>query len=240
MVIMMRFLTCGAVVSLSILAAQSAAAQDPTSQDYLQLFNKQVEAKALPLTRSLTGQGNRSLSMITVDNVVAEPVQVDTDIAGGLQQLGTTDSATLTGTSDPVTTVAEATPLTQTATAPSEPLVYAQLATDLQVNLQIKFDFDSAALATDQKSKLNTLCDAMKQSDIKLFRIIGHTDTSGADDYNEKLSVLRAKEVARHLVQDCKIDAARLETVGLGERFPVNANDTKADENRRVEFQALS
>jgi outer membrane protein OmpA-like peptidoglycan-associated protein len=80
----------------------------------------------------------------------------------------------------------------------------------------------------------------MKASDIKHFRIIGHTDASGSDKYNERLSILRAKEVARHLVQECGVDATRLQTVGMGERFPLNSKDTRAEENRRVEFQALS
>ncbi len=237
MVIMMRKFTCAVAFAGSILTGQHALAEDLTSQDLQLLFKRQVEAKELPLTRSLTGQSNRSLSMITVDNVVAEPVVVGTEISGGLQPLSTQTDTTVPNTD---TTIAASDSTQPLVAARTEPLVYAQLVPELQVNLQIKFDFDSAALASDQKAKLDTLCDAMKSSDIGLFRIIGHTDTSGADDYNERLSVLRAKEVARHLVQDCGIAAARLETVGLGERFPVNTADTKADENRRVEFQALS
>ena len=35
---------------------------------------------------------------------------------------------------------------------------------------------------------LDRLCRVMKRTDIALFRIIGHTDAVGADDYNRKLS----------------------------------------------------
>jgi outer membrane protein OmpA-like peptidoglycan-associated protein len=75
---------------------------------------------------------------------------------------------------------------------------------------------------------------------VRAFRIIGHTDSSGSDVYNQKLSQLRAEEVGRHLINTCGIDAARLEMIGYGEEFLDNKNDPRAPENRRVEFQALS
>jgi OmpA-OmpF porin, OOP family len=108
-----------------------------------------------------------------------------------------------------------------------------------QVNVQISFDFDSAALRDDQKPKLDTLCTVMKSVDVSVFQIIGHTDSSGSASYNENLSLLRAKEVKRHLVSSCGIAADRLDAIGLGESAPFNADDTRSDENRRVEFQAL-
>lgn len=120
------------------------------------------------------------------------------------------------------------------------PVAYSEIEKDAQINLRITFDFDSAVLRPEEKPKLNTLCTAMKAVDVELFRIVGHTDAAGTDAYNEKLSLLRAQEVRRFLVDDCGIDAARLEAVGMGKRFLFNAEDPKADENRRVEFQALS
>lgn len=108
-----------------------------------------------------------------------------------------------------------------------------------QVNIQISFDFDSAALREDQKPKLAALCQAMQSVDVAVFQIIGHTDSSGKATYNERLSLLRAQEVKHHLVASCGIDAARLQAVGLGESAPFDANDPRADINRRVEFQAL-
>ena len=106
--------------------------------------------------------------------------------------------------------------------------------------MMIEFAFDSAALDEAQKPKLAKLCNVMKASDIQLFRIIGHTDASGTDDYNERLSRLRAEEVQRFFVKDCGIDAGRLEAVGVGERFLLEGTDPDSDQNRRVEFQALS
>ena len=109
-----------------------------------------------------------------------------------------------------------------------------------QVNISIEFDFDSASLRPDQRPKLANLCSAMQSADVELFRVVGHTDAAGTDDYNERLSRLRAEEVVRYLVSDCGISADRLEAVGMGERNLYDAENPRADVNRRVEFQALS
>jgi len=126
-----------------------------------------------------------------------------------------------------------------TAVVPTTPASYAAVDKSDQVNIQISFDFDSAALREDQKPKLATLCQVMQSVDVAVFQIIGHTDSSGSSDYNERLSKLRAEEVKRHLVGECGIAENRLEAVGLGESAPYDPNDPRSDVNRRVEFQAL-
>ncbi|MEM9583085.1 MAG: OmpA family protein [Pseudomonadota bacterium] len=117
---------------------------------------------------------------------------------------------------------------------------YVELAPDEQVSVQISFDFDSSALRPDQKPKLATLCQVIQTVDVEVFRIVGHTDSSGSASYNERLSLLRAQEVKRHLEGDCGIAPNRLEAVGVGEAFPLDKQDPRGDVNRRVEFQALS
>lgn len=108
-----------------------------------------------------------------------------------------------------------------------------------QVNINIAFDFDSAALRDDQKPKLATLCNVMSKIDVEVFRILGHTDSAGSEEYNQRLSKLRAEEVKRFLVSDCGISPTRLEAVGVGESAPILPDNPRADENRRVEFQVL-
>ena len=108
-----------------------------------------------------------------------------------------------------------------------------------QVRVNIVFDYDSAALREDQKPKLAGLCTALKAANVQKIRILGHTDASGSADYNERLSKLRAEEVKRHLAGDCGFPEDRMETQGLGERFPYDASNPRGDVNRRVEFQAL-
>jgi len=110
---------------------------------------------------------------------------------------------------------------------------------DEQVNINISFDFDSAALRADQKPKLTALCGAMQAVSDEKFQILGHTDASGSEEYNQRLSKLRAEEVKRFLVTDCGIAPDRLEATGVGEAVPLDPNDPRADVNRRVEFQVL-
>lgn len=128
-----------------------------------------------------------------------------------------------------------------TATVASETVVkFDQIPKEEQVNINIAFDFDSAALRSDQAPRLTALCHAMQAADVQTFRILGHTDSSGPAGYNKRLSLLRAEEVKRYLVSNCAIAPERLIAVGVGEDFPYDPADPAADVNRRVEFQALS
>ena len=117
---------------------------------------------------------------------------------------------------------------------------YVQFDQSQQVNIRITFDFDSSALREDQKPRLTTLCNVMQTIDIERFRVVGHTDAVGNAAYNQRLSLLRAQEVKRHLVNDCGIAEERLEAIGVGPDFLYDRNDPSNPENRRVEFQALS
>lgn len=124
--------------------------------------------------------------------------------------------------------------------AADPPAVYANFAEDLQINVRVAFDYDSASLRDDQIPKLEQMCRVMPRTGIGAFRIIGHTDAAGSDAYNERLSLLRAEEVRRWFVESCGLPAESLEAVGMGKRFPLDPADPLAPSNRRVEFQALS
>ena len=71
--------------------------------------------------------------------------------------------------------------------------------------------------------------------------IEGHTDSEGDDTYNQTLSERRAAAVKAFLVTSYRIDAARLQTQGLGENKPVadNATPEGRQQNRRVELVRL-
>ncbi|MEO0957613.1 MAG: OmpA family protein [Pseudomonadota bacterium] len=110
----------------------------------------------------------------------------------------------------------------------------------LSVDVRVQFALDSASLSQSQQPALEQICRVMQRAEsISLFRIVGHTDSNGTEAYNESLSLRRAEEVGRHLVENCGIARDRLETVGYGERFPDNPEDPTGAENRRVEFQAI-
>jgi outer membrane protein OmpA-like peptidoglycan-associated protein len=142
-----------------------------------------------------------------------------------------------------IASASDATTLTAPGAAPEAvvPVAYNALEAEDQINIRIAFDFDSAVLRPSEKQKLAALCTAMQEAtDIGVFRIVGHTDAAGSDDYNDRLSLLRAEEVKRHLVSDCGIAPERLQAVGVGKRFLFDPADPRGEVNRRVEFQALS
>ncbi|GLT10828.1 OmpA family protein [Sulfitobacter porphyrae] len=234
----------------ALFASRAAAQEDLSVEALKKLFEHQREVFSEAQSNGLGA--TRGLKLITVDDVTAEATTTATaEEATTAANEGTTtvatESTTQTDSTTTNTATAETIPSTDDTVVttaavsdPNKPLVFGQLDPELQVNLRIKFGFDSAALSAEETPKLAKMCTVLKESDLNLIRIVGHTDTSGSDAYNERLSILRAKEVARHLIENCGIDPKRLETVGLGERFPFNAADPKAEENRRVEFQALS
>ncbi len=226
------------LTSLAICAAlmpASAWAQDLSEDELLELFLAQRDAykAAVEGKTELT----RGLTLVTADDVEIATEVEKTDPA-------TTETAAAEGTTTEATATevatAETGTTTETVVASNETATLVKMPADLGVNIRIEFAFDSAALDEAQKPKLAKLCNVMKASDIQLFRIIGHTDASGSDDYNERLSRLRAEEVQRFFVNDCGIEAGRLEAVGLGKRFLLDDVDPKSEQNRRVEFQALS
>lgn len=210
---MRAFLAILAVCSL--LPPATAGAQDLSEAELLELFLAQRDAYKAAV-EGKTGL-TRGLTLVTADDV-----QIATEVK----------------TADPVADATET--KTETVVTASDNATLVKMPEDLGVNIRIEFAFDSSALDETQKPKLSTLCNVMKSSDIQLFRIIGHTDASGSDDYNERLSRLRAEEVQRFFVKDCGIEAGRLEAVGLGERFLLDDASPDSDDNRRVEFQALS
>ncbi|MDX8352695.1 OmpA family protein [Cognatiyoonia sp. IB215182] len=209
-----------------------AAAQDIDESEILSLF--EAQRSAFTELREGGQLRTRGLTLVTVDDV--EP--------SGLEEVETPESPSVGAELAPLQPTTDTTVAQTAPTAPVAPttdsVMFGRLDPNLQVNLFVKFDFDSAAIADDQKPTLDRMCVVMRDSDINVFQIVGHTDTAGSDSYNERLSRLRAEEVARYLVGSCDIAADRLTTLGMGERFPINASDTRADENRRVEFQALS
>ncbi|WP_291730222.1 OmpA family protein [Leisingera sp. F5] len=139
----------------------------------------------------------------------------------------------------PSSTAAAEDPAEETAIVAAAAEEYNPVDRQTQINVQISFDFDSAALRADQAPKLANMCASMKALDGTVFQIIGHTDSSGSAAYNERLSLLRAQEVRRHLISSCGVGEEMLKAIGMGETAPYNENNTRADENRRVEFQAL-
>jgi OOP family OmpA-OmpF porin len=100
------------------------------------------------------------------------------------------------------------------------------------------FDFDSDVLKEEGKVALHALGDDIKSKSGKVVDIdvIGHTDSTGPEDYNQGLSERRAQAVADYIIGE-DIDANIIDVSGEGESNPIASNDTREGraENRRVD-----
>lgn len=101
----------------------------------------------------------------------------------------------------------------------------------------ILFQVDESRLSSDAEDNLDELAESLKNYDGTNVIIVGHTDATGAEDYNQQLSEERARAAARYLVTR-GVEDSRLSIVGYGETDPVASNDTVAgrQQNRRVEI----
>ncbi|MFP5461844.1 MAG: outer membrane protein OmpA [Gammaproteobacteria bacterium] len=102
------------------------------------------------------------------------------------------------------------------------------------------FDFDKAVLKPEGKAKLDDLTGKLKDITLEVIIAVGHTDSIGTDQYNQRLSVRRAEAVKSYLVSK-GVEANRIYTEGKGEKQPVADNKTRDGraKNRRVEIEVV-
>jgi outer membrane protein OmpA-like peptidoglycan-associated protein len=100
----------------------------------------------------------------------------------------------------------------------------------------ILFEFDSYALKPSTRDNLNELAPTLIKYDDTDVLVLGHTDSTGPDDYNMKLSDKRASSVNNYLVGQ-GVASGRMSNEGYGETDPVATNETEEGRqlNRRVE-----
>lgn len=107
------------------------------------------------------------------------------------------------------------------------------------VNLpDVTFPVDSATISPAMRAVLDDVAASMIQYPNSLIDVMGHTDSTGSDQYNLELSRRRAESVANYLVSR-GVARSRIETLGYGEQYPVGDNTTVAgrEQNRRVEIR---
>lgn len=101
------------------------------------------------------------------------------------------------------------------------------------------FAFDSAEITAEGAAALQALGDSIraKGANVVDVDIIGHTDSSGPEEYNQRLSLRRAEAMKAYLVSQSGIDASIIDVMGKGESMPVADNATREGriKNRRVE-----
>ncbi|MCF6319344.1 MAG: OmpA family protein [Proteobacteria bacterium] len=102
------------------------------------------------------------------------------------------------------------------------------------------FDSGKSTIKQDAVENFSKVIDFINTYPSNNVRIEGHTDSSGSNQLNVKLSQRRADAVKALLVKN-GIGANQIEALGMGEEFPIAENTTHAGKakNRRVEIIIL-
>ncbi len=105
----------------------------------------------------------------------------------------------------------------------------------------ILFDVGKATLTTDLKVNLAKIAGILTIYKDANVVVEGHTDNVGGEEYNQKLSELRASNVMDYLITPGGVAATRLTSAGFGFSKPVADNATKEgkQKNRRVDLVIL-
>ena len=102
----------------------------------------------------------------------------------------------------------------------------------------VTFELNSATLTPAAIDELDRLLGKIREFDqIDTINVVGHTDSTGSESYNQSLSEQRAASVSQFL-ESRGVRAASLSTFGEGEANPVADNKTREGRamNRRVDI----
>ncbi len=104
----------------------------------------------------------------------------------------------------------------------------------------IFFDVDKFDLKPESDTELKELLKVLNQNPGMHIEISGHTDNTGAADYNLALSKNRAESVVTYLIAN-GIDKKRLSSIGFGSNKPADTNETIEGRamNRRIEMKIV-
>jgi len=107
---------------------------------------------------------------------------------------------------------------------------------EVTISLEGHFGFDQVSINQTFEDKIEAISKILEQNQHYTLILEGHTDNTGSRAYNQKLSELRAQNVANELVK-FGVAKNRIQVKGYGPDKPRSSNDTKEGraDNRRVE-----
>ncbi len=107
----------------------------------------------------------------------------------------------------------------------------------LDVRSEASFDINSDAIKDNFRTSLDTMAEIIGEYDQTAVHVIGHTDSTGTQSYNQQLSEKRATSVTRYLSRN-GVTRTRMRFSGRGENQPLDTNATSSgrSRNRRVEI----
>ncbi len=113
---------------------------------------------------------------------------------------------------------------------------------DVQETVAVNFKVNSAALLPEARQQLDNLAAKAVNTKGYVIEVAGHTDSTGSEAKNFRLSRERAESVIQYLAVNHKIPLRRFITpMGYGKTEAVAENTTAAGraQNRRVEVKML-
>jgi outer membrane protein OmpA-like peptidoglycan-associated protein len=113
---------------------------------------------------------------------------------------------------------------------------------DVQENVAVTFRVNSAVLSPEAKHQLDELAAKTTGARNFMIEVAGHTDSTGSDAKNFRLSQQRAEAVVQYLAVQHKIPLRRFVTpMGYGKTESVAENTTAEgrQQNRRVEVKMI-
>lgn len=102
---------------------------------------------------------------------------------------------------------------------------------------QTSFDVDSSTIKPGFYSSMDKIASIVKKYGKTMLTLVGHTDSTGSNAYNQQLSERRAASVQGYL-GNAGVIPQRLAAYGMGEEKPRASNESEAGRalNRRVEI----
>ena len=213
----------------------------PIPSSLLQLQAKIDDSLAVSdagtLARSIEIQRSRSSRGVGLRPKIEAPAGIKQNSSVATAASGDITDAT-DSTSDNAVPVTSAVALATPAASPSAAVP--PPTTEAKINIQVLFDFDSDRLASEGLQSVEQMARAIEQLNLNessVIILIGHTDSKGAEQYNQDLSERRARAVLTKLSDSASI-RARIKAEGRGEselRYPGDTRNAHR-RNRRVEL----
>ena len=131
-------------------------------------------------------------------------------------------------------------PVLQSATVPSAPQEFTAVLgalPDRPQSFLVYFNEGTDELTAESRVEFEKILAELRERSSPDVLVIGHTDRLATDEYNDRLSLMRAERVREELVK-LGIRPRRIQIAGRGEREPVVPTDDGVAEprNRRVEI----
>jgi outer membrane protein OmpA-like peptidoglycan-associated protein len=113
---------------------------------------------------------------------------------------------------------------------------------NIKSTTNVHFDTGKAELSAQDKAELCSTATTAQATDNALMLVVGYTDSTGGDEFNQTLSEKRAARVINYLQQACGWKPYRMLTpTGMAKADPLASNDTPEGkaQNRRVSVNIL-